>query len=249
MYAMLEKYLEELGLSDKEAAVYLALLTFENAAPSTIAEKTKLNRSTVYVVLESLEKKGLASETNVGKTIHYQAAAPERLETYVEQQKLKLEEMERRLSDIIPQIKAVHREAGERPIIRVAYGKDAALAQTLEFYNVENKEKTGYFIFNQDMLNEQYTPKGLARVKEIRPTKKILGMSIYNAANPIPSNELTERRRVDDKEFPITADISIHEDRVHIVTLGEQATTMLIQSKDFANTLKTLFKLAFRSLK
>ena len=80
---MLEKYLEELGLSDKEAVVYLALLQFDNAAPSQIAEKTKLNRSTVYVVLESLEKKGLASETNVGKTVHYQAAAPERLETSV----------------------------------------------------------------------------------------------------------------------------------------------------------------------
>ena len=136
---MLEKYLEELGLSDKEAVVYLALLQFDNAAPWQIAEKTKLNRSTVYVVLESLEKKGLASETNVGKTVHYQAAAPERLETYVEQQELKLEELGKRLKDIIPQIKAVQRETGERPIIRVAYGKDAALAQTLEFYNVEDR--------------------------------------------------------------------------------------------------------------
>lgn len=246
---MLEKYLEELGLSDKEATVYLALLQFDNASPSQIAEKTKLNRSTVYVVFESLEKKGLASETNVGKTVHYQAAPPERLETYVEQQQLKFEEMERRLKDIIPQIKSVQRETGARPIIRVAYGKDAALAQTLEFYNAEDKENTGYFIFNQDMLNEQYTQKELAKVKEIRPKKQILGKSIYNASAPIASNELTERKQVDKKEFPITADISIHEDRVHIVTLGEQTTTILIQSKDFANTLKTLFKLAFRSIK
>ena len=245
---MLEKYLEELGLSDKEATVYLALLEFDNASPAQIAEKTKLNRSTVYVVLESLEKKGLTSETNVGKTVHYQAAPPERLETYVEQQQLKLEEVGRRLKDIIPQIKALQRETGERPIIRVAYGKDAALAQTLEFFNVESKEGTGYFVFNQNMLDEQYTEKELAKVKEIRPKKQILGKSIYNATSPIPSNELTERKMVDNKEFPITADISVHEDRVHIVTLGEQTTTILIQSRDFANTLKTLFKLAFRSI-
>lgn len=245
---MLEKYLEEIGLSDKEATVYLALIQFDNASPAQIAEKTKLNRSTVYVVLESLEKKGLAGETNVGKTVHYQAAAPERLETYVEQQQLKLEETGRRLKDIIPQIKAVQRETGTRPVIRVAYGKDAALAQSLEFFNVAEEEGVGYFIFNQDMLNEQYTPKELAKVKEIRPKKQIPGKSIYNATTPIPSNELTERKMVDKKDFPITADISIHEDRVHIVTLGEQTTTILIQSKDFANTLKTLFKLAFRSI-
>ena len=50
---MLEKYLEEIGLSDKEAAVYLALLQCDSATPSQIAEKTKLNRSPAYVVLES----------------------------------------------------------------------------------------------------------------------------------------------------------------------------------------------------
>jgi sugar-specific transcriptional regulator TrmB len=33
---MLEKYLEELGLSDKEVAVYLALLQFESATPVQI---------------------------------------------------------------------------------------------------------------------------------------------------------------------------------------------------------------------
>ena len=41
---MLEQYLEEIGLSDKEASVYLALLQFDAATPAQIAEKTKLNR-------------------------------------------------------------------------------------------------------------------------------------------------------------------------------------------------------------
>ena len=195
-----------------------------------------------------LEKKGLASETDIGKKIHYQAAPPERLETFVEQQKLKLDETERRLVDMIPQLKAVQRETGERPLLRVAYGKDAALAQNIEFFNVEYKEGVGYFVFNQDLLDKHYTERELAHVRTIRPKKKILGKSIYNATTPISSNESTERKRVDSKEFPITADISIHEDRVHIVTLGEQVTSILIQSKDVANTLKTLFRLAFRSL-
>lgn len=55
--AMLEKYLEEIGLSDKEAAVYLALLQVENSAITDLAKKTKINRTTVYPVLQSLEKR------------------------------------------------------------------------------------------------------------------------------------------------------------------------------------------------
>ncbi|MEK7118628.1 MAG: helix-turn-helix domain-containing protein [Patescibacteria group bacterium] len=247
---MLEKYLEELGFSDKEATVYLALLQFDNASPAQIAEKTRLNRSTVYVVLESLEKKGLASETNVGKTVHYQAAAPERLETFVEQQQLKLEEMGRRLKDIIPQIKSVGREFGERPVVKFLDGKDAALKNNLDFFESYDQKGTAYFFFNRDLIEEIFTPKELEAVQKIRPKKTIRGKSIYVSSQTIlPSNELTERKKVDKDKYPVTCDMSIYEDRVQIVTLGKSVSTIYIKSRDVAETLKSLFRLAFENLK
>ena len=54
---MLEKYLQEIGLSDKEAGVYLALLATDNSSVIELAGKTKIKRPTVYVILESLAKK------------------------------------------------------------------------------------------------------------------------------------------------------------------------------------------------
>lgn len=247
---MLEKYLEELGLSDKEAAVYLALLQFDSASPAQITEKTKLNRSTVYVVLEALEKKGLASEVDSGKKIHYQAAAPERLETYVEQQQLKLEEVGRRLKDIIPQIKSVARESGERPIVKFLDGKDAALKNNLDFFESYDQKGTAYFFFNRDLIEEIFTPKELEAVQKIRPRKTIRGKSIYvSSRTTLPTNELTERKKVDKGEYPVTCDMSIYEDRVQIVTLGKSVSTIYIKSKDVAETLKSLFRLAFDNLK
>src|SRR6185369_12406710 len=106
---MLEKYLQTIGLSDKEASVYLALVQVDNAAVLDLSKKTKLKRPTVYVILESLAKKGLVSETTVGKKTHYQAEPPERLETFVDRQKLILEENSKRLKDIIPEIKSIQR--------------------------------------------------------------------------------------------------------------------------------------------
>ncbi|OGZ07033.1 MAG: hypothetical protein A2942_02970 [Candidatus Lloydbacteria bacterium RIFCSPLOWO2_01_FULL_50_20] len=247
---MLEKYLEELGLSDKEASVYLALLQFESASPAQVAEKTKLNRSTVYVVLESLEKKGLASETDSGKKIHYQAAAPERLETYVEQQQLKLEEMGRRLKDIIPQIKSVGRESGERPVVKFLDGKDAALKNNLDFFESYDEKGTAYFFFNRDLIEEVFTPKELEAVQKIRPKKAIRGKSLYvSSQTTLPSNELTERKKIDGAQYPINCDMSIYEDRVQIVTLGKSVSTIYIKSKDVAETLRSLFRLAFENLK
>src|SRR3989344_8602544 len=102
---MLEKYLQDLGLSDKEALIYLALLQVDGATALDLSKKTKINRSTVYVVIDALLKKGLVSETTVGKKTQFQAESPESIRTYIERRKIELEKTEKRLDDIIPQIK------------------------------------------------------------------------------------------------------------------------------------------------
>ena len=51
--------LGNIGLSEKEAAVYLALLSLETATAYQIAEHCEVKKPTVYVILEDLRKKGL----------------------------------------------------------------------------------------------------------------------------------------------------------------------------------------------
>jgi len=77
---MLEKYLQEIGLGDKEAAVYAALLQVDDDSVLDLSKKTKINRTTIYPVLESLAKKGLISEVKVNAKVRYQAEPPERRE-------------------------------------------------------------------------------------------------------------------------------------------------------------------------
>ena len=60
---MFEQFLEEIGLSEKEAKIYLALLQVDRDTIQDLATKTGINRTTVYPVLETLQKKGLVSES------------------------------------------------------------------------------------------------------------------------------------------------------------------------------------------
>ena len=241
---MLEKYLEEIGLSDKEAAVYLALLEVENAAISEIAKKTKVNRTTVYPVLQSLEKKGLASEVPVGKKIHYQAAPPERLESFVERQKVVLEERSARLKDIIPQIKSVSREVGERPIIKFFEGREGAISAYEEFYQMHDKHsKDGFFIFNRDLLDKHFTEKEKNSFLKIRTGKGVDPTSIYNRKDgDYPFKTEGKRVRIDSDKYPILCDITIIEDRVIISTFGENSVSLLLKSKEVAITLASLVR-------
>lgn len=243
---MLEKYLQEIGLNEKESAIYLALLQVDSASVADIAEKTEIKRPTVYVILETLAKKGLVSEVEIGNKTHFAAESPERLETYLERQKVVLEEHAKRLRDIVPQLKSVQREGGERPVIKFFDGKEAAYQDTSVFFSEGmKKEDTGYFVFNRDLIEEVFTPREIEDVAKKRPTLKIKAVSVYNYSKQELSNDdLSDRTRVDSKEFPIKCDMSVYEDRIEIVTLGKRVSSIFIQSRDVADTLKTLIKLA-----
>jgi predicted transcriptional regulator len=56
---MYTEYLKQLGLDDKEIAVFLAVLERGKVLPATVATITNINRSTVYSVAKELAKKGL----------------------------------------------------------------------------------------------------------------------------------------------------------------------------------------------
>ncbi|MEK7586914.1 MAG: helix-turn-helix domain-containing protein [Patescibacteria group bacterium] len=247
---MLEKYLQEIGLSDKEAGVYLALLATDNSSVIELAGKTKIKRPTVYVILESLAKKGLVSETTVGKKTHYQAEPPERLETFIERQKITLDERAKRLKDIIPQIKSVQRESGERPVVRFFEGKEGIISTNEDIYNETPDGSPIYMIYSKDLINEVFTENDLAKYKKKRLENKVKSKVLYNySKGEKPSDDTGERLKIDEKKYPFTCDISVYKDKVRISILGKSLSGIYIKSHDFANTMKSLLNFIFDQTK
>ena len=79
--------LQKIGLSHKEAKVYLANLELGQSSVQNIAKKASVNRATTYVILNSLIEKGLCSTFMQNKKTFYAASDPEQLETIFETQK------------------------------------------------------------------------------------------------------------------------------------------------------------------
>jgi len=59
---MIEDLLLELGLKDKEIKVYLSIVKSEGISATELAKKTKLNRTTIYDIIENLIEKGLITQ-------------------------------------------------------------------------------------------------------------------------------------------------------------------------------------------
>jgi predicted DNA-binding transcriptional regulator len=73
----IESALEAWGLTTKEIKVYLVLLELGEATTLRISELTRINRTTLYDLLEALVKKGVAGSTTKEKVKYFYAAKPE----------------------------------------------------------------------------------------------------------------------------------------------------------------------------
>src|SRR3990167_10071376 len=156
---MFEKYLKDIGLSEKEAAVYITLLSFDKASINDISEKAKIKRPTTYVILETLAKKGLVSESNIGKKTFYIAEPPEKLGLFVERQIHMLEENKKSLDIIVPQLKGIQREQGEKPMVQFFDGKEGVLSSNHDTFSEKISDEPVYIIYSRDLVKDVFTEK------------------------------------------------------------------------------------------
>lgn len=86
------KTLEHIGLEEKEAKTYIALLTLGETTATRIAEKAMLDRTLMYQLLNKLIEKGLASYVIKNNVKYFLAAEPQILLEDLEQKKSELKE-------------------------------------------------------------------------------------------------------------------------------------------------------------
>ncbi len=84
---------KELGFTDREIKVYIALLELGLTTVGPIVSKTKLQHSKVYETLDKLIEKGLVSYIIISKTKHFQAANPKEILNILEERKRKFKEI------------------------------------------------------------------------------------------------------------------------------------------------------------
>lgn len=98
------QFLEEIGLTQGEAKVYLALLETGTSATGQIAKQAQVHTSKVYPILDRLLQKGLATFIISNGVRHYSASDPQQLMAFMDEKRRTLEEQERQAAQRIPQL-------------------------------------------------------------------------------------------------------------------------------------------------
>ncbi len=111
--------LKTLGLSDKEAAVYAALLKVKKGTALTVATAAGIKRPTAYFVLESLMQKKLVASTKYRNVKDYRVLPLEHLKSFVYKQRT-ISEQE------LPVMQKQYNERQHKVRLRVYDGTTAA---------------------------------------------------------------------------------------------------------------------------
>lgn len=96
----LTKQLIELGLTEKQALIYIAVLELGNAPVTDISRRALVKRPTTYVILRELEAIGLVTQLSSGNTTLFLAQKPANLGNRLQQQLKVYQSIKSELGDL-----------------------------------------------------------------------------------------------------------------------------------------------------
>lgn len=149
--------LKKLGLSEKENAVYSALLALGSGTVRQISEQSKINRGTAYDILRSLMSDGLVSYISKDKKHFFVAEDPQQLTSLVQKQRMHLDDVSRELDEVIPELRSLFKRGGQKPVVRYFEGKRGIRTLLVDVLDtMEHSDEKMYYVYSSSALREQY---------------------------------------------------------------------------------------------
>ena len=249
---MIEKVLEKLGLSEKEAKVYLAALELGAATVQQIANKADVLRPTTYLILEAMLKKGLMTSADKGKKTLFSAEPPAQLERYLDYQVRGLEEVRTDLRAVLPDMEALFNLTGERPKVRFYDGIEGLDSSEDDLYR-ELQPSDHIYCFTPLDEEEIVFPDTRQAQPKKRLEKGIWAHVIYTREagailGATSKNEMREARFLPKTKFPFRGLVTILPGkRVQIASFAGRYFGVLIDDVEIANTFKVIWDLAWEA--
>ncbi|MDB5190029.1 MAG: transcriptional regulator TrmB [Parcubacteria group bacterium] len=246
----LKEALISLGLPQKEAAVYLALLELGRSSVSQISRKAAVNRATGYVILDSLITKGLVSISGKEPKQEYVAESPDALPQLFKNQQEEARSKEVRAQELSLELKSIQK-VGDRPRVRFYEGTDGIKSVFEDSLTATSGKIIAFTsIEDQHVSIPNYFPEYYQR----RKRNKIFMRSIFpdtpmgaerQSAN---EDEYRESVLVPAETYGIHPAINVYDNKLMIASFREKLG-IIIESEEIADAMKKIFELAWLGAK
>ncbi|MDP2736762.1 MAG: helix-turn-helix domain-containing protein [bacterium] len=240
--------LKQLGLSEKEIKVYLALLKNGPASVRSLATVSQVNRGTTYDILKSLKELGLVSYYHKDTKQFFAAEDPSALNRAVEQKLDKLGEVKKNLADVIPELKSLFEQAGDKPVVKYYEGFSGVktvLADVLETSQTSTEKL--YYVFSSSAIRD-YVYRAFPSFTKER-IKRQVKVKVIAIGHTGTLADLSERKSLTVNEGSPTY-ILIYPGKVAMISVNsnEQPLGLIIEDTALSQTQLQLFNFIWSSL-
>lgn len=233
------KILEEIGLTQGEIKVYLALLELGSSTAGPILEKANIQNSVFHFVINRLIEKGLVSYVKKNKFRIYQPANPDSLVSY-------LKDKEKQLEKILPELKEKQTSSKEKQEVELFEGTKGVI--TLLNLLIEDAKRGDEFLFFTPELEKD---KEIQEFYEIYDAKRKDKGLIIKGIAPKSLKPLFEKRKSIKMKYsdsPVPANTGICNNKMAIISWENKPTAVLIHSKQMVEKQKEFFNSLWGSL-
>lgn len=231
--------LENIGLTEIEAKIYLAALELGETTIARIAKQAKIKRTTVYLHIDSLKQKGLIGATKKGRKVTFFAEDPRKLGEV-------LEERKSHLNRIMPDLLTFVKLFDKKPEIRFYEGMEGVYDVLRDVLRCPNSELLTWYsddcfsIFEDDFFNTFYVPE--------RKKRKIFARAIMQDSPKLrewASHDTAHLRRsklLPANIFKIGISISVYgKNKINIISYAEKFG-VIIESQVIYDSFTSIFE-------
>ena len=242
--------LKDIGLSENEAKVYLAMLELGPASVMEISQKADVNRPTAYVQIESLKKLGLISTQTKGKKQLFIAESPDQLEFVLDKESNVLKRKRDELKKILPDLASMYRSSGIQPQVRFFEDKEGL--ERMQADVLKSGAKEIWAIASADQIMAVF-PSHMEDYSKKRIKKGIKSRLIYTSSKGeiLKKNDpsvFRETKFISSEKMPLNGDLAIYGNSVAISALKGKISGVIIDHPEIAESFRNFFELIWQSI-
>ncbi len=236
--------LQKIGLSKKEADIYLTCLEYGPTTITNIARLSGYKRPTLYNLMEGLLQKGFVIIVRRNSKTYYDVEKPKRLLTV-------LHAREKELEQALPELEIIKNRKQPLPEVEI-YDADEAIKNLYDdIYNQLNSRTETCFLTSISDL-KTYAPHILeSYMSKIKNKNYIIRELIFDDeqgckyAKEMKALNIKHEIRLLPNDFPIYNDIALYNGKVSIFSFKIRSSATMIDNLEIAATLKSLFEWAW----
>jgi HTH-type transcriptional regulator, sugar sensing transcriptional regulator len=241
--------LKNLGLNEKEAKVYLALLQLGRTTAYNVAIKSGLKKPTVYVILGQLVEKGFVYNIPRAKKQLFAAESPEECFA-IAKERLFFSEKN------LPELQAM--EKGKKTKVNVSYYEGLGgiresygkLVKVMRKIPLEKREFVGFYAKVDNLETELEVSFNEVTSEFVKHKIKRRGITTYNPLiaekylSALSKYGISDMKALSEEKYSSYISIEVYERYVHVLS-QRNLQSIIIEDADIADVMRQIFEMVW----